>query len=93
MARLYPAAYLSSASAALLGPTLDGRLFLGGRRNQRTRLRTLEIVQTQAPPKPSLDKAIIGDPIGEFTVAISSPEQRMLEAFRLDPLRQQLSRI
>lgn len=80
---LYPAAYLSSASAALLGPTLDGRLFLGGRRNQRTRLRTLEIVQTQAPPKPSLDKAIIGDPMGEFTISISSPEQRMLEAFRL----------
>jgi serine/threonine-protein kinase HipA len=80
---LYPAAYLSSASAALLGPTLDGRLFLGGRRNQRTRLRSFEIVQTQAPPKPSLDKAIIGDPIGEFTVSISSPEQRMLEAFRL----------
>lgn len=80
---LYPAAYLSSASAALLSPTLDGRLFLGGRRNQRTRLRALEIVQTQAPPKPSLDKAIIGDPLGEFTVSISSPEQRMLEAFRL----------
>lgn len=80
---LYPAAYLSSASAALLGPTLDGRLFLSGRRNQRTRLRTLEIVQTQAPPKPSLDKAIIGDSIGEFTISISSPEQRMLEAFRL----------
>ena len=80
---LYPAAYLSSASATLLGPTLDGRLFIGGRRNQRTRLRTLEIIQTQAPPKPSLDKAIIGDPIGEFTVPISSPEQRMLEAFRL----------
>lgn len=80
---LYPAAYLSSASAALLGPTLDGRLFLGGRRNQRTRLRALEIIQTQAPPKPSLDRAIIGDPLGEFTVSISSPEQRMLEAFRL----------
>jgi serine/threonine-protein kinase HipA len=80
---LYPAAYLSSASAALLGPTLDGRLFLGGRRNQRTRLRSLEIVQTQAPPKPLLDKAIIGDPIGEFTISISSPEQRMLEGFRM----------
>jgi serine/threonine-protein kinase HipA len=80
---LYPAAYLSSASAVLLGPTVDGRLFLGGRRNQRTRLRSLEIVQTQAPPKPSLDKAIIGDSLGEFTISISSPEQRMLEAFRL----------
>jgi hypothetical protein len=42
---LYPNAYLSAASAALLGPTSDGRLYLGGRRNQRTRLRSLEIVQ------------------------------------------------
>lgn len=80
---LYPAAYLSAASAALLAPTLDGRLFLGGRRNQRTRLRGLEIIQVEAPSQPSLDKAIIGDPLGEFTIAISSPEQRMLEAFRL----------
>src|SRR6266568_4897542 len=44
---LYPAAYLSSASANLLGPTADGRLFISGRRNQRTRLRTLEIVQNE----------------------------------------------
>lgn len=80
---LYPAAYLSSASAALLGPTLDGRLFLGGRRNQRTRLRSLEIIQTQAPPRPSLDRAVIGDSLGDFTLSVSSPEQRMLEAFRL----------
>jgi serine/threonine-protein kinase HipA len=27
---LYPRAYLSAASAVLLGPTSDGRLFLGG---------------------------------------------------------------
>ena len=33
---LYPKAYLSSASAALLTPTPDGRLFISGRRNQRT---------------------------------------------------------
>lgn len=79
---LYPAAYLSSASAFLLGSTGDGRLFLGGRRNQRTRLRGLEIVQTKAPPKPSLDSAIVGDSLGEFTIPVSSPEQRMLEAFR-----------
>lgn len=79
---LYPAAYLSSASAMSLGPTADGRLFLSGRRNQRTRLRGLDIVQTKAPPKPSLDRAIIGDSLGEFTISISSPEQRMLEAFR-----------
>lgn len=80
---LYPAAYLSSASAILLAPTTDGRLFLSGRRNQRTRLRGLDIVQTQAPPKPSLDSAVVGDSLGEFSVKVSSPEQRMLEAFRL----------
>jgi serine/threonine-protein kinase HipA len=34
---LYPNAYLSSASAVLLAPTPDGRLFISGRRNQRTR--------------------------------------------------------
>src|SRR5438094_507608 len=79
---LYPAAYLSSASAILLSPTADGRLFLAGRRNQRTRLRGLDIVQTQAPARPSIDKAIVGDSLGEFTVQVSSPEQRMLEAFR-----------
>jgi serine/threonine-protein kinase HipA len=79
---LYPAAYLSSASAILLAPTADGRLFLCGRRNQRTRLRALDIVQIKAPLRPSLDKAIVGDSLGEFTVPISSPEQRMLEAFR-----------
>src|SRR5690606_15670294 len=39
---LYPNAYLSSASAMLLAPTPDGRLFLSGRRNQRTRIRGLE---------------------------------------------------
>ncbi len=38
----YPKAYLSAASAALLGPTLDGRLFLSARRKQRTRIRMLE---------------------------------------------------
>lgn len=80
---LYPAAYLSSASAVLLAPTADGRLFLAGRRNQRTRLRGVDLVQTQAPPRPSLDKAIVGDSMGEFTIQVSAPEQRMLEAFRL----------
>jgi len=80
---LYPHAYLCSASAVDLAPTADGRLFLSGRRNQRTRLRALEIVQTQAPPAPSLDRATIGDRLGEFTLRVSSPEQRFLEAFRL----------
>lgn len=80
---LYPSAYLSSASALLLGPAPDGRLFISGRRNQRTRLRTLEIVQNTAPENPSIAPAVIGDDLGELHVDISSPRQRFLEAFRL----------
>lgn len=80
---LYPNAYLSSASAVLLGPTPDGRLFISGRRNQRTRLRTLEIVQNEAPPHPSTAVAMIGDDLGELRIDVSSPRQRFLEAFRL----------
>jgi serine/threonine-protein kinase HipA len=80
---LYPAAYLSSASAVLLAPTPDGRLFISGRRNQRTRLRTLEIVQNEAPSHPSTAMAVIGDDMGEIRVGASSPRQRFLEAFRL----------
>lgn len=80
---LYPAAYLSSASAVLLGPTPDGRLFLSGRRNQRTRIRTLEIVQNEAPAHPSTAPAIVGDDQGEIRIQVSSPRQRFLEAFRL----------
>ena len=38
---LYPNAYLSAASAVALAPTRDGRLFLSGRRKQRTRIRAL----------------------------------------------------
>lgn len=97
---LYPAAYLSSASAHLLGPTRDGRLFVSGRRNQRTRLRTLEIVQNEAPPHPSTAPAVIGDDLGELRIDVSSPRQRFLEAFRLrsehasavtDPLRAEMA--
>lgn len=80
---LYSAAYLSSASAALLAPTLDGRLFISGRRNQRTRIRGLEIIQNQAPPKPSTVPVIVGDDLGELRLDASSPRQRFLEAFRL----------
>lgn len=80
---LYPNAYLSSASAALLAPTPDGRLFISGRRNQRTRLRALEIVQNEAPPHPSTAVAIVGDDLGELRIDLSSPRQRFLEAFRL----------
>ena len=80
---LYPNAYLSSASAALLAPTPDGRLFISGRRNQRTRLRSLEIVQNEAPPHPSTALAVVGDDVGELRISASSPRQRFLEAFRL----------
>ncbi len=80
---LYSSAYLSSASSLLLGPTPDGRLFISGRRNQRTRIRTLEIIQNTAPETPSTAPAVIGDDLGELHVDISSPRQRFLEAFRL----------
>jgi serine/threonine-protein kinase HipA len=80
---LYPRAYLSGASAVLLGPSRDGRLFLSARRIQRTRIRALEIIQNQAPPKPSIASAIVADGIGEFRVDVSSIRQRFLEAFRL----------
>src|ERR1700724_3173400 len=51
---LHPQAYLSGGSAALLGPARDGRLFLSARRKQRTRIRTLEIIQNEAPKHPSV---------------------------------------
>lgn len=80
---LYPNAFLSSASAVLLAPTPDGRLFISGRRNQRTRLRTLEIIQNEAPKHPSTAIAVIGDEMGELRINASTPRQRFLEAFRL----------
>src|SRR5271166_1168576 len=80
---LYPKAYLSAASAVTLGPTRDGRLFLSGRRKQRTRIRALEIIQNQAPRHPSLASAMVNDGLGEFRVDVSSLRQRFLEAFRL----------
>lgn len=80
---LYPRAYLSAASAVLLGPTPDGRLFLSARRKQRTRIRPLEIVQNEAPTHPSIAEAMIDDGMGELRVAVSSIRQRFLEAFRM----------
>jgi serine/threonine-protein kinase HipA len=80
---LYPKAYLSAASAVLLGPTRDGRLFLSARRKQRTRIRTLEIIQNEAPKHPSVAEAVVDDGMGEFRVSVSSIRQRFLEAFRL----------
>lgn len=80
---LYPHAYLSAASAVLLGSTPDGRLFLSARRKQRTRIRTLEIIQNEAPIHPSVAEAAINDGMGEFRIGVSSIRQRFLEAFRL----------
>jgi len=80
---LYPRAYLSAASSILLAPTRDGRLFLSGRRIQRTRIRTLEIIQNEAPRNPSVGDAVVDDGMGEFRVSVSSIRQRFLEAFRL----------
>jgi serine/threonine-protein kinase HipA len=80
---LYPQAYLSAASAVLLGPTPDGRLFLSARRKQRTRIRALEIIQNEAPAHPSVGEGVIDDGMGEFRIAVSSIRQRFLEAFRL----------
>jgi serine/threonine-protein kinase HipA len=80
---LYPKAYLSAASAVLLGPMRDGRLFLTGRRAQRQRIRTLEIIQNKAPDNPSVAQAVVGDDMGELRVDVSSLRQRFLEAFRI----------
>ena len=80
---LYPHAYLSAASAVLLGPTPDGRLFLSARRKQRTRIRALEIIQNEAPAHPSVADAVVDDGMGEFRIAVSSIRQRFLEAFRM----------
>jgi serine/threonine-protein kinase HipA len=81
-AYLYPRAYLSGVSATQLAATADGRLFLSGRRNQRTRIRSLEIIQNEAPARPSTISVIAGDDMGEMTLKASSPLQRFLEAFR-----------
>src|SRR5271154_4275050 len=80
---LYPKTYLSAASAVTLTPTRDGRLFLSGRRKQRTRISVMEIIQNAAPKRPSLASAIVDDGLGEFRVDVSSIRQRFLEAFRL----------
>lgn len=80
---LYPNTFLAAASAVLLGPTQDGRLFLSGKRMQRTRIRGLEIIQNKAPQKASVASATVADSMGEFQVSISSFRQRFLEAFRV----------
>ena len=80
---LYKRAYLSAASAILLAPTSDGRLFLSGPRSQRTRIRSLEIIQNAAPTHPSTASAVIKDSLGEFRANVSSVRQRFLESFRM----------
>ena len=80
---LYPRAYLSAASAVLLAPMRDGRLFISGPRSQRTRIRGLELIQNIAPDHPSTASAVVKDGMGEFRVDVSSIRQRFLEAFRV----------
>ncbi len=79
---LYPSTYLCGASAELLAPTLDRRLFLGGNRNGRTRLRNLEIVQTRAPNAPETEPVEISDSLGSFSARRSTLRFRFLESFR-----------
>lgn len=79
---LYPSTYLCGASAELLAPTPDFRLFLGGNRNNRTRLRNLEIVQTRAPHAPETEQVETSDSLGNFKIRRSSLRFRYLESFR-----------
>ena len=81
-AYLYPRTYLCGPSAERLAPTLDRRLFLSGRRNARTRLLTLEIVQTRAPDAPETETAQTTDPMGDLRVRRSTLRFRYLESFR-----------
>lgn len=81
-AYLYPRTYLSGASAELLAPTPDRRLFLGSTRNARIRLRNLEIIQTRAPHTPETEIAETADSIGELRVRRSTLRFRYLESFR-----------
>lgn len=80
---LYPHAYLSAASASLLAPNREGKLYLSGRRARRTRIRSLEIVQNVAAAKPSVSAAEVADSFGKFNAQVSSIRQRFLESFRV----------
>ena len=81
-AYLYPRTYLCGASAELLAPTPDLRLFLGSNRNDRTRLRNLEIVQTRAPHAPETEQVETSDSLGDFRARRSTLRFRYLESFR-----------
>ena len=80
---LYPRAYLASASSALLHPTDSGKLYISGPRNNRIRIRALEIIQNRTSENPSIVTTTIEDPTGTFTMAASSIRQRFLESFRM----------
>jgi hypothetical protein len=63
----------SAASAALLGPTRDGRLFLSARRKQRTRIRALEIIQNLASrwlKLVQLMRGIYVDPVDDIDATV-----------------------
>ena len=79
---LYPKTYLHGFSAFVLAPTRDGRLFLAGRRGQRTRLRSLELIQTRAPDQPETETVTLTDPQGEPTAPRAAPVLQFLEGFR-----------
>ena len=81
-AYLYPNTYLCGFSAERLAPTPDRRLFLGGRRNARTRLRDLEIIQTRAPDAPETEAVQVADPMGDVSLRRSTLRFRYLESFR-----------
>ena len=81
---LYPKTYLSGVSAETLSPTMDGRLFLTGKRNQKTRLRSLIIVQTKAPNKPESESVTINDELGSLVIRRASKIFRFLESFRVE---------
>ena len=78
---LYPRTWLSGTSAERLAPTLDGRLFLCGRRRQHTRLRSLEIVQTRAPDRPEIELVTVTDSLGDVTVRRATARFRFLQSF------------
>lgn len=80
---IYKNAYFIGYSANELTPTREGKVYIGGAKNVRNRIRSLEIIQTKQNLSPSLQSAIIKDDIGEFSVKISSPLQRIFEAERV----------
>ena len=81
---LYPKTYLSGVSAETLSPTMDGRIFLSSKRNQKTRLRSLIIVQTKAPIKPEIESVTINDELGSLVIRRASKIFRFLESFRVE---------